>query len=66
MRSIHCDQIRDAIAAMCQRANFEMTSDVRMALNAGVERETSPLAKNTLLRILQNADVAKNRSLPMC
>jgi fumarate hydratase subunit alpha len=66
MRTIHCDQIRDAIAAMCQRANVDLASDVRAALQAGVERETNPLAKNTLLRILRNADVAKDRSLPMC
>jgi fumarate hydratase subunit alpha len=31
-----------------------------------MERETNPLAKNTLQRILENADVAENRRLPMC
>jgi len=66
MKTVQFNQIRDAVAAMCQRANFELTADMRAALQAGAERETSPLAKNTLLRILQNADVAKERSLPMC
>ncbi len=66
MRTIHVDRIRDAIAVLCQRANFELTADMRAALQAGAERETAPLAKNTLLRILENADIARERSLPMC
>lgn len=66
MKTIHTNQIRDAVAEMCQRANFELSGDMRAALQAGAERETSPLAKNTLLRILKNADVAQQRSLPMC
>ncbi|MBI4027906.1 MAG: fumarate hydratase [Verrucomicrobia bacterium] len=66
MKIVHFHQIRDAIAELCQRANFELNADVRAALETGAERETTPLAKNTLLRILKNADVAKERSLPMC
>ena len=66
MKTIHFDQIREAIAGMCQRANFELSGDMRAALQAGLERETSPLAKNTLQRILQNADLAQERRLPMC
>jgi fumarate hydratase subunit alpha len=66
MRSIHVSQIRDAVATMCQRANFEMTSDVREAVTAGVQSESRPLTRNTMLRILENADVAKSKRLPMC
>src|SRR5262249_14362629 len=66
MRSIHVSQIRDAVATMCQRANFEMTNDVREAVTAGVRSESRPLARNTLLRILENADVAESKRLPMC
>lgn len=66
MKTIHVDQIRDGVAAMCKRANFELNEDMRAALRAGVERETATLAKNTLLRILLNADVAQQRQLPMC
>jgi fumarate hydratase subunit alpha len=66
MRTIAFKQIRDAVADMCQRANVEMTTDVREALAAGVEVETRPLARNTLLRILENADVAAEKRLPMC
>ncbi len=66
MKTIHADQIRDAVTRMCLRGNTEMTADLRDALAAGAERETLPLARNTLLRILKNADVAGERQLPMC
>jgi len=66
MKTITTDQIRDTIAELCQRANFSLNDDMRAALKAGAERETTPLARNTLARILQNADLAKERSLPMC
>lgn len=66
MKTIHADQIRDTIAGMCQRANVELTADMRVALETSVERETLPLAKNTLLRIIENAEVAQKWRLPMC
>ncbi len=66
MTTVTAEQIRDVVAALCQRANFELSQDMRRALQAGVERETTPLARNTLLRILKNADVAQAQRLPMC
>ncbi|MEX0643392.1 MAG: fumarate hydratase [Pirellulales bacterium] len=66
MRTVTYNQICDAVANMCQRANVELATDVRDALAAGAELETRPLARNTLLRILENADVARENRLPMC
>ncbi len=66
MKTISFNQIREAIASMCQKANFELSQDVRDALAGGARAETKPLAKNTLLRILQNADVAAAKRVPMC
>lgn len=66
MKTVHTDQIRDAIARMFQLAAVEMTSDVQEALQSGAQNESGALAKKTLLRILENADVAKQRQMPMC
>jgi fumarate hydratase subunit alpha len=66
MRTITYNQIREAVAALCQRANFELTRDVRDGLSAGVQAESRPLARNTLLRILENANIAAEQRLPMC
>ncbi len=66
MRIISSNEIREAVASLCQKANFELSQDVRDALATGAQAETRPLAKNTLLRILQNADVAAAKNVPMC
>jgi fumarate hydratase subunit alpha len=66
MRSLTVNQICDAVAKMCQLANFELATDVREAVAAGAAIESKPLARNTLLRILENADVAASQRLPMC
>ena len=51
---------------MCQKANFELKEDMRAALDNAERRETNPLAMSTLNRILENADIASARSMPMC
>lgn len=66
MKEISVTRIRDAVATMCKKANFELKEDMRAALARAARRETNPLAVNTLDRILQNAEIASSRSLPMC
>lgn len=66
MREIAVTAISEAVAAMCQQANFVLGEDMMRQLRHSVERETNPVAKRTLTRILENADVAKTRSIPMC
>lgn len=66
MREIGSAAIREAVAAMCQRANFLLGEDMVRSLRRSVERETNPVAKNALARILENAEVAEKRSIPMC
>ena len=56
MRTIQASQIRDAIASMFQRSAVEMTDDMQEALQSGSQNESQPLAKQTLLRILENAE----------
>ena len=66
MKEITFTRIRDAVAAMCQKANFELKEDMREALAQAARRETNPLAVHTLDRILENAEIASARSMPMC
>ncbi len=66
MRSIVFEQIRDAVAQMCQRANFDLSQDMLSALERSVARESDPTAGATLKRILENARLAKTRQIPMC
>ncbi len=66
LKTITTEQIRDAVAELSQRANFSLGGDMRAALKTAAEGETSDLARNTLARIIRNADLAAERSLPMC
>lgn len=66
MREIHAESISHAVVQMCQQANFELSGDMLRTLRRSVERETNPVARNTLSRILQNAEVAETRRIPMC
>lgn len=66
MREITADAIRDAISQLCLRANVHLPTDVEAAIAQGAASERVPLAKRTLLRILENASVARASSLPMC
>lgn len=66
MRTIHTDMIRDAIAGLFRQACVEMSDDMREALQAGVKREEAGLARNTILRILDNAEEAQQQQIPTC
>ena len=63
---LHTDQISDAVAELCLQANRSLNDDMRTALEAAASSERAPLAKRTLDRIVENAEVAASASLPMC
>ena len=66
MRTLHTDRISEAVAELCLQANRSLNADMRQALRAAGDAERSALAARTLDRILENAAVAENASLPMC
>ena len=66
MREVSAEAVSAAVAEMCQRANFVLGEDMVRSLRHSVERETSPVAKRALERILENAVVAETKSIPMC
>ena len=66
MKEIRAQHITKAIADLCQQANFELGEDVLQALKQARQQEESPLAKDTLDKIIQNAGIAKEDRLPLC
>jgi fumarate hydratase subunit alpha len=66
MREIEAKDITEAVARLCQRANFELGGDVLEALGKAWRREKSPLAKDALDKIIENAQIAREESLPLC
>ncbi len=66
MREIPLKQIEKTVAELCQQANFDLGEDVLAALRRAAAIEESPLGKEALRQILENADIARREWLPLC
>jgi len=66
MREIHIDTIVDAIRDLTISANTDLGDDVIDAFKQALERETSPIGKDILLRLIENAQIARTGKIPMC
>jgi fumarate hydratase subunit alpha len=66
VREIDVADVRDAIEQLCLDANYELPENVVSALNAARAREVSPIGKQTISLLLENADVAATGRVPMC
>ena len=66
VRTVDVALLRDAVADLCQRANYELGEDVQRALQASRGREENPLAERVLDTIILNAKIANEDRQPMC
>jgi fumarate hydratase subunit alpha len=66
MRETKASKIIEAVARLCIEANFELGEDVLNALKKAEQTEESPLGKEALRQLLDNARIAREESLPLC
>lgn len=66
MKEIEAKEIAKAVAQLCQQANFELGEDVLSALKKARQQEESPLAKDALDKLIENAEIAREERLPLC
>lgn len=66
MRVIKAENVIETIKKMCIKINFNLGNDIKDALLNAEKNEKSPIGKNILKNILKNADIAKNKKVPMC
>ncbi len=66
MRQISSRIVTDAIKDSVIRANIELNEDVVNALKHSHEKEESPVGKEILASLLQNAMIAKHENIPIC
>jgi len=66
MREIDSALITRTVARLCQEANFFLPEDMLRALKAAQEREKSPLGRDVLGQLLENASLAAREKLPLC
>ena len=66
MREIHVSNISDAVARLCIESNYFLGEDVLKALRFYRDQENSPVGREVLDQILENASVAAEQQLPLC
>jgi len=66
MREIEASAITQAVAQLCQQANFVLGDDVLAGLTKGQQTEESSLGREVLGQLLENARIAKEERLPLC
>lgn len=66
MREINVGQITETVARLCQDATHNLPDDVVASLRRAEKSEESPLAKQVLVEILDNADLARREMIPLC
>lgn len=66
MRVIQYEDIVSQIRTLCLDANCNLPLDVWDALVKAQQNEASPLGQNVLDTILKNAQIAKEKQMPLC
>ena len=66
MRQIHVDTIREKVAELCIEATHVLPEDVRQGLREAEAREQAPLAKQVLVELIENFDIAEREMIPLC
>ena len=66
MRNIEAPEITKTISRLFQEANFFLPDDVLASLKQARETEESPVGREVLDRILENADISAKERIPLC
>lgn len=66
MREIDAKKVTETVARLFQEANFFLGDDVLNSLKQAVKEEESPLGRQVLDQILENADIAAKEHIPIC
>jgi len=66
MKEIGTSIITDEVERLCREANYELGDDVLEAIKHAFEIEESPLGKETLRQLIENARIAREEHYPLC
>ncbi len=66
MNTIHTDIIIKNIKEMCIEANYNLSPDIREAVQKSISKERSAIGKQILEQLDENLVIAKNDSIPIC
>ena len=65
-RRINTKRITEAVKKLFIKANTTLGADMVSALRFALQQEESPIGRQVLTKILQNADIARHEAMPIC
>lgn len=66
IRIVEPATISDAVENLFVKANYTLTNDVTDCIACAAKKETNPLAKQVLSRLIDNVEAAKEIDVPVC
>ena len=66
MRQINTEQITKKIKKLCIDANYNLGNDLINSLRNALEKEESPLGKEVITQLLENAEIGRKEQAPVC
>lgn len=66
MRTIQIEQITEAVKKLCIDANYNLSKDIYEAFDCYFKTEKSPTGRNIIEQLKENADIAKQKQMPIC
>lgn len=66
MKTVKVSDIVKKVRDACMSANFELGEEVIAAIKKAKEREESPIGKEILEQLLENAKIAKEEKIALC
>ncbi len=66
MKEINTSEIIETVANICIEANCVLNDDIYNSINKSIENEQSPIGKKILNDLIDNANLAKQKQMPIC
>jgi len=66
MRDVSVKEIIPVVRDLCMNANFDLGKDVLDAFDRGIKNDESPVAKEVLKELKENAEISKKERRPLC
>ena len=66
MRTISSDDITKEVKRLCIEANLYLGEDVLTCIESNLPKEQNPVGKDILNILIENANIAKERAIPIC
>lgn len=66
MREVNVKEVEDLVRDLCIKANLYLPADMEECIKCNASKERSPVGKNVFDDIIENINVARNETIPIC